>query len=260
MAITTEAGLIASRAGARFTRIQKSSVATATAGLTGLFVAAGAAPSSGAAPAAAAVCTSATPGAIALPITPVGGNTLYIDAVSYVNSVACQFEVVDRLVHSGGLNATLTTAQAVNTPALPGRASPALCAWYLEVYTAIGATITTAVVAVTHTDATTANINVVTLASAGPGRKMAIIPTAGKVIASVQSVTLATTTGVAGNFGAVCEQPVGVRAGISLANLGAEYESLIRSIPGPDACLSLNVFPSTTTTGNIEAGLVIMQG
>ncbi|MGL4576375.1 MAG: hypothetical protein ACRCV9_16445 [Burkholderiaceae bacterium] len=260
MAITSEALLIEARAGARAAPYRKDSVGNTAAGqIFDLWRATGI-PTQPAIPAAAAVCDATTVGAISLPFVIAGGKNLFIDAILAQFAIAGQMQFVDRLIHSGGLNATLTTAQAVNTPALPARATPARCRWYIVAHADLGGTGVNATVAVTYTDSTTANLVVAIPPTQRANRKIEIIAGAGKVIASVQTVTQSATTGAAGNYGIVCEMPTGVRAGVLAAGGSIEYESLMRDMQSASPCLSANVLCTTTATGVIDAELLFMQG
>lgn len=261
MAITTEAGLIAARAGSMYAPFVKSTVANAVAGQKfSLYRAAGSIPAQPATPTTAVVCDGATVGAILNPLTMVGGNTLYIDSINVQSTIAAQFEVVDRVIHSGGLNGTLLTAQTVNTPALPARAPAGNCRWYLEWYTDTGATASNATVAYTRFDASTGTAIIAVGGTVRAGRKIEVVNSTASPIASVQSVTLSASTGTAGNFGVVCEKQPGVKAGILAGNGTIEYESLMRSTGSASPCLAINVYCTTTSTGAIDGGMQLMQG
>lgn len=262
MTITTEAGLIAARASGAPAQFVKSSVANSAAGqLFSLYRAAGSTPAQPAIPAAAAVCTKDTAGAIALPFAVSGGNSLYCDSIAMQFAVAGQLRLVDRIIHHGGLNGTTLGVQSINTPAIPAGVDAAKCRWFAEWYADTGATASNATFAVTHTDATTANIVIAVGGTVRAGRKIELVSPVGKPIASIQQLTsLSASTGTAGNFGVTCQQYTGVRAGVLAANGTIEYESLMRILPRPDACLAAEIFCTTTSTGNIEGDFFLMQG
>ena len=119
--------------------------------------------------------------------------------------------VHDRLAHMGGLNGTLTTAQVCgvditlptsNLPARIGAADYSDCNWWLEWYTATGATVSNATCAVVYNDGTTGNIVVSVPASTAASRMLPIVSAvSGKFIRSITTVQLSATTGTAGNFG-----------------------------------------------------------
>jgi hypothetical protein len=262
MAITTEAGLIAARAAGAPQPYLKSSIASVVAGQKfSLYRAAGSWPAQPAIPAAAVVCNNATAGAIPLPFVVGGGNTVYVDAIAAQLAIANQMELVDRLIHSGGLSGIVVGVQAINTPALPARATDKKVRWYLEWYTDTGATASNATVAFTHTDATTNTAVIAVGGTVRAGRKIEIVSSAGKQIASIQQITsLSASTGTAGNFGVVAECHTPIKAGVLAANGNVEYESLIRKIGDGTECLSMNMNCSTTSTGIVEALLTFIQG
>jgi hypothetical protein len=260
MAITDTAGYTAAKASGKPAPIQKSSIANTAAGaIVSLWRATGL-PTQGAIPAAAAVCTKALAGAIVSSQVIGGSNTSYIDGFALGATAAGTLHLFDRVIHSGGLNGTLTTAQAVNTPALPARAAAADCHWYIEHYADTGATAVNATVAVTYTDTTSANLVVAVPATQRASRCLPIIPAAGKIIASVQTLTLSATSGTAGNFGITCRQRLGVCAVVIAANLADRAQSLLRAMPAADACLELLMDTSTTSTGDVRGHLDMIAG
>lgn len=261
MAITTEAGLIAARAGAKYTPFVKATLANAVAGQKfSLYRAAGSYPAQPVIPTTSVNCNAATAGAIANPLTMLGGNTLYIDAYGFQSTIAGQHEVVDRVNHSGGLNGTLTTAQAVNTPVLPADVNASKCRWYLEWYADTGATASNATVSYTRVDASTGTSVIAVGGTVRAGRKLEFVSSTASPIASVQQVQLSASTATVGSFGVVCETQTGVKAGILAANNTIEYESLMRSTGRESPCLAVNVYCTTTSTGAIDGGLMLMQG
>lgn len=259
MAISSEAGYIAAKAASSYKRFQKASIANAVAGtMHSLWRSAGPLPVQPAIPGAAALCDRTTAGALDLPLV-TGGNTRYIERCNGVNTTGGNIVFVDRVIHGGGLNGTLITAQAVNTPALPARAPAAGCEWFLECYTDLGATTTTATCAVTFTDTTSSTIAVTVPATWRAGRVLPIIPPTGKLIASVQSVTLTATTGAAGSFGVTAQQNTGAVLTPPAANAGDRDVAMILPIAA-DACLSIMVDCTSTSTGDVRGGLQIMEG
>ena len=259
MAITTEAGYITAKAGGRYLSFQKASIANAVAGtIHSLWRSTGPRPAQPAIPGAAAVCDNTTPGALELPAV-TGGNTRYIDAYNITGTTPGQARFADRLIHNGNLNGTLATAQAVNTPALPARATAAAVDWSLECYTDLGATGVTATVAVTYTDTTTANLTVAVPSTWRAGRQLPISPAIGRIIASVQQVTLSATTGAAGAFGITAQQDLGIVGTLITANIPDKDASMVLPILAT-ACISMLVDCSTTNTGDIRGGYRVIEG
>jgi hypothetical protein len=123
-------------------------------------------PGQGAIPAAAAICTGALLGAFgfANQTLPAESNLGWMTLAASNN--ATSIEIVDRLAHMGGLNATLLTAQGALTLAgLPaarlGDANYSDVQWWLEWYVDTGATASNATVNVTYNDDTTGNLAVI---------------------------------------------------------------------------------------------------
>jgi hypothetical protein len=150
--------------------IDKASLANTAAGqFFSLWQATGV-PGAGATPAAAAVTTKATTGAMGFvnPTAPVKTYLAWM-ALQSGNSVA-NAEVHDRLAHMGGLSGTVTTAQGAlslvtTDPGATriGDANYSDVQWWLEIFTALGATGVNATVNVTYDDASTGNLAAVAL-------------------------------------------------------------------------------------------------
>lgn len=167
-------------------------------------------PGAGAVPGAAAICVNGLPGGFGFTnqISPV---TSYLAWLSFQSTtMATNLEIHDRLIHMGGLSGTVITAQGalslVTTDpgaARVGDANLSDVQWWLEVYAQLGVTAVNATVNVTYSDATSANLPVISLgADPRPGRLYPVISASpGLSIRSVNSVTLSASTGTAGNFG-----------------------------------------------------------
>ena len=128
--------------------------------------------------------------------------------------------LVDMLNVSGGLNPTLTTEQTTNLPtaALTRFTSgegvmAGLCIWG-----SIGGTATTVTVSYTNQVGTAGQISTATQIGganvANAAGRMILIPLAAgdTGVRSVESVTLAATTGTAGNFGVCLFKPLAIMA------------------------------------------------
>lgn len=230
-------------------------------------------PGQGAIPAAAAVCTKALSGALTFtnPTDPVKSYLARSFLMS--SNSATNVELHDRLAHMGGLSGTVVspTAQTVsvdvsvttsNLDLRRGDANFSDVQWWLEWYTDTGATATTASVAVTLNDDTTTTVAVALTATMRAGRMLPILsPTVGKFIKSVQTVTLAATTGTAGSFGVTATREL-VDLVYPLANKGESHTWADLGMPRvhDDACLFFSVVPSTTTTGTLKGSAKLAQG
>ena len=257
--------------------IDKAGIANAAAGQYHSLWRATGQPGQGAIPTAAANCNQSTVGGMKFSqqTAPAKSYLAYLEATSSVS--ASTMEVHDRLMHMGGLNGTLTTAQTVGlnfngvtADNMVERIGDADCSdiqWWLEWYTDTGATAVTATVAVTYSDGTTGNLTGVSLAATRRASFMqslnGLIPAAaaGKFIRAVNTVTLSATTGAAGNFGVTATRLRGTLfMPIANAKFSADWANLpINTIPN-SACPFIAVLASTTNTGTLRGGGKIAHG
>lgn len=170
--------------------------------------------------------------------------------------------LIDRLVHSGGLSGTTTGAQTTNLPtAALTRYTTGAGVWMaLQVFTAVGATATTVTASYTNQAGTTGRTTqAVVFGSAGYGTNASRFITlpfqAGDSGArAVASVTLAATTGTAGNFGVVLYKPLLMIPANLYTDASLSYDS-IRQLGGmmpevlDNAFLGLLWTGTTTTAG-----------
>jgi hypothetical protein len=266
MALTDLNSLVLAQAGQQAMAVYKASVTGQTTGTVASLWRATGTPVQAAIPGAAAVVDRLKLGA--LPVRNLLGpaTSKYLGAWALASSVQTVLALVDRLIESGNLNGTLTTAQAVNTPALP--AAPRLLAseepsteWYLEFYTATGATAVSATVAVTYNGANgTGNVVVALAASRPAGFMQRILPAIpGAYIVSIQSVTLSATTGAAGAFGVTCLRRLGLVAAVVASGIADRAAVDPRPVP-VDACLSFICDLATTSTGVVAGFVSVMDG
>lgn len=218
------------------------------------------------------VCNQSTTGAMtfANQTAPSKSYLGYLFASS--SNAFTSLDLVDRLAQMGGLNGTLTTSQTVNLdPVALGVSSDRIGAsdltdvqWWLEIYTALGATGVNATVNVDYTDASSGNLTVLALgATPRQGRiyPLNTLAASNKVIAKINSVTLSATTGVAGNFGFTCTRN---RTAVSMpvANFNGTFDWAQLGLPiiHNDSCLMFTTLCSTTSTGAIRGGGKIAHG
>jgi len=184
--------------------------------------------------------------------------------------------IEDRIGHMGGLNGTLTTAQTVNLSPHAnllvdnvaeriGAADYSELEWYLEWYTATGASASTPTAQVTYHDGTTGSVNVNILgsvalpATVAASRRYKLTPTNGKYIRSVESVTLSATTGTAGSFGVTCVRNKAICAYLSpAANIPFPFDVWALNSPEiyDNSCIAFSVVTNTTTTGAITGQII----
>lgn len=233
-------------------------------------------PAQGAIPAAAAYCTKALTGAI-------GFDNQSAPATSYLgyHTLLCgtantNMEIHDRLAHMGGLNGTLLTAQTVGIDlstinaggAVPaerlGDANYSDVMWFLEWYTATGATASNATVNVTYDDGSTGNLAVIAIggtAIAASQMRQLISASNGRFIRGVNSVTLSASTGTAGSFGVTATRQ---RASMSapIANKIEVFDWAQLGFPQVpnDSCLMGALLSTATSTGTIKGQGKIIHG
>lgn len=258
--------------------LDKTTIASQAAGtLVSLWRATGQ-PGQGAIPAATATCNNTTVGALGFnqQTSPATSYGAYMEVAA--GNSAMTVEIHDRLAHMGGLNGTLTTAQTVsldlsalagadNISSRIGDSNYSDVQWWLEWYTATGATAVTATIAVTYNDGSTGNLTALSLSASRPASFMAslnsLIPAAnsGKYIRAVTSVTLSATTGTAGSFGVTATRPrMTLSAPISNMKFTADWAQLGLPEIVNSSCLFPIVLTSTTSTGTIRGGGKIAHG
>ena len=257
--------------------LDKASIASQAAGSYVSMWRATGQPGQGAVPTTAAVCTTALTGAMgfAQQTAPATSYGAYMEVVT--GNSAMTIEIHDRIAHMGGLNGTLMTAQTVgidlstllstsNVGVRIGDANYSDVQWWLEWYTATGATAATATVAVTYGDGTSGHLTALSLAATRPASFMvslnALIPAAssGKYIRAVNTVTLS-TTGTAGNFGVTATR-IRMAGMCPVANLKTISNWADLGFPeiGNSACLFPIVLTSTTSSGTLRGGGKIIHG
>lgn len=235
-------------------------------------------PGQGAIPTVVATCNNTTVGTIGFnqqtsPITSYGA---YLEIAT--GNAAMTMELHDRLASMGGLNGTLTTAQSVNLDlstllstnninVRKGDANYSDVQWWLEWYTATGATAVTATIAVTYNDGTTGNLSALSLAGIRPASHIiplnSLIPSAqsGKFIRGIVSVTLSATSGIAGNFGVTATRP---RMTLSAPIANHKFIADWAQLGLPEIYNSSAIFPivltSTSSTGTVRGGGKIAHG
>ena len=235
-------------------------------------------PGQGAIPAATTVCNNTTLGGMGFSqqTSPATSYGAYME-VATSNSVMT-VEIHDRLAHMGGLSGAVTTAQTVSLDLSTLRATNNISnrigdtnysdvQWWLEWYTATGATAVTVTVNVTYNDGTTGALTGATLVATRPVGFMlslnALIPAAasGKYIRAVNNVTLSATTGTAGSFGVTATRP---RMTLSTLVANMKFVADWAQLGFPEifneSCLFPIVVTNTNSTGTVRGGGKISHG
>lgn len=258
--------------------IDKASISNTVAGqFHSLFRATGQ-PGQGAIPTTAAVCSNALLGALQF-TQQTAPATSYLGILEGLcGNSSTTLEIHDRLMHMGGLNGTLLTAQTVdvdisanlatsNLDARKGDANYSDIQWWLEWYTDTGATASNATINVTFNDASSNNLSVV--AVGGTVRASRMIPLnsliqaadAGKYIRDINTVTLSASTGTAGNFGFTATRYRGaIYKPVANARFTADWAGLgLPEISNAASLFCIQV-AGTTTTGSVRATGKIIHG
>lgn len=201
------------------------------------------------------------------------GEEGYVLRFAPVGATANTFLLMDRISAMGGLSGTNTGVQTVNlgvyTAVADGRLRSDLldAEWYVEIYADLGTTATNLTVTYTDVNNTSSKTVVITgFTGTSPlnrrGRLVAIMPTDGIQIQSVQSVQLSASSGTAGNFGVTVYKQI-CELGQSIANvMGVGADAISQGLPRiqQKSCLSLVVQCTTTSTGNVMGRLNVGSG
>jgi len=202
--------------------------------------------------------TLATDGALTL-TNPGGGRQKWCLGVIAAPSVAGTLIVYDRLIHGNGMSGTVTTAQnCVQTVSrFAGSASPGNQI-YVEIYTQIGSTATTATISYKNQAGTTKTTPAFAIGGTGLREAQRIIPVpldpGDTGVTEILSCTVLATTGAAGDFGITVGRPL-IVIPLSLAGCGS-VRDLIAGLPGiieilADSCISFIWLSNATTAPQI---------
>jgi len=180
--------------------------------------------------------------------------------------------VVDLLNINGGLSGIVTGAQTTNLPtaALTRYTTGEGVMAGIVIYTIVGTTATTISINYTNQAGTSGRISTVTSFGGTTFREVNIlipIPLqAGDTgVRSIQSVTVAATTGTAGNFGVCLFKPLAMIS-LESASTNMPLDSvssgcIINSLCeiNPDACLTLASIPNAQSAQNVAAALILAE-
>lgn len=214
-------------------------------------------PSHGAVPTTVAVPTNSTQGAWGQ-ANPGGGRQKWNTAVGVTSTGVGTYYLYDRLLHIGGLDGTVLTAQTVGG-ALTRYTGGAGNVIWAEIYTAVGTTVTTITASYTNQAGTSGHTTqAVSFGGTGLREPQRIIPlslAAGDSgVQAVASVTLAASTTTAGNFGITIAHPL---CAVTVNAVGA---GSIRSfVDGPlseivsNACLAWVFLSNSATAPSLDA-------
>ncbi len=223
-------------------------------------------PSAGATPGAAAICDRATLGGIGQVNKSAGEQRAWLRnfGTAHISAGSSQIAImlVDRLAHMGGLNGTLTTAQAVGTPTLTRSTSGVGVVAATEIYTAVGATPANATLVYDsdsgtgHTSPATAFVDAGTNSNAASAMTVCSLASGDKGVKAVTSVQLSANTGTAGSFGISLYKPLWCwpsRGGVGYPMTGDPLHGGSMPVIDDDACLMFLV-----QSGAGQAGVTVL--
>ena len=226
-------------------------------------------PAGGAVPTSAAIPSRTTQGAISF-TAPGGSRDKHLIGASIAPLTAGVYLLYDRLMHIGGLNATLTTSQAVQgaspSPVITRNTGGAGNIAFYEIYTIIGTTSTTLTMTYVNQAGTGSRTSTINIGATGfrEVTRMQRIPLAAgdSGIQAINSIQLSGTTGTAGDFGITLAQPLAwipVGAGGTMG--WRDYTTGLPGIPviDPDACLSLMFIPAAATAPELFGSLATIE-
>ncbi len=216
---------------------------------------------SGAVPTTSVALTKATTGAQLPNIPNTGDQFLQVTTLGHqLNSgiLVGLPMITDRLVHSGGLAANITTEQTTNLPtaALPRYTAGVGVMLALDVYTSTGGTATTVTARYTNQDGTAGRVTQVVVwpASAPVGRRYILPLQDGDTgVRSVEGVTFAGSPGAAGNVGVTLFKPLGWAHG-NMMHGGGQWGEAMAALYGGlfqvhnDACIEFLSFGGSSST------------
>jgi hypothetical protein len=279
MAITTYDGLVQAYATSQPIWVSKVTVATQlAAGRSSLWRATGI-PVQGAIPTVTGnTCLTTLAGAMRADGLSVGytvatGNTAYLGKATFTQSLACNMYLYDRIMHNGGLAGNTTALTAIVGFDVSGISDRLIAAdysnldWYAEIYTDIG---TTASVVTINYDSPTATGRTCTVTIGGTSpanqdsRAFRIYPAVGHPIKLINSVRLTNSTGTAGSWGITACRPIAnfavpavtIGGGVNLDFAGLGMPILATA----GSCLFAILTTSTTSTGQLDGSLSVIQG
>lgn len=258
--------------------IDKASISNAVAGQFQSLWRATGQPGQGAIPTTAAVCDNSLVGSMQFAQQTDPATSYLTILEGLCSNAGTTLEIHDRLMHMGGLNATLLTAQTVNLDVHTNIGSSNLSArkgdtnysdiqWWIEWFADTGSTASNATINVTYDDASTGNLTV--QAVGGTVRATRIIPlnslipaaNSGRYIRAINSVTLSASTGTAGNFGFTATRfRCALYKPLANARWTADWAGLGLPEIHNSSCLFAIQLANATSTGAVRATGKISHG
>lgn len=229
-------------------------------------------PAAAALPATPATCNNTTPGGLNYNNSSTGLTT-YIGRASLALAAIGSLEIHDRLAHMGGLSGAVTTAQTAgldlslllgtdNIAARITKADYSAVQWWLEWYVATGATTVNFTVGYTDQNGNSGKTVIISVpgSAVAASRLVAIQPLNGDFIRSIDSVTLAATTGAAGNFGVTATvQRTEISTAANILTI-ADWAYLGLPTIFDSSCLFFVSDNASATPGALNGAVTLVQG
>lgn len=208
-------------------------------------------PSAGIVPTTVAIPDNTTAGGMKQ-TDPGGGRQKWLVGAALAGLISGTLVIYDRLLHIGGLDATVTTTQTVGG-SLTRYTNGVGNMIFLEIYTLIGATSRTIVVNYTDQGGAAGVSPAIAFGNTGfrEAERMLMVPLASgdSGVQGVTNVDIDTTTGTAGNFGVTVVHPLATidffGGGQSAARSFLDPHGIPEILPG--ACLAMMWLATGTT-------------
>jgi len=200
------------------------------------------------------------------------GNDKWLIQTSGVGSIGGTYILYDRLYHNHNLSGTSAVEQTVQgdpnpTPAITRYTDGVGNMVFIEIYTTIGASLTTVKMTYTNQDGVTGCVSELTGIGGNARRESPrTIPMPLKKgdtgVRAVKSVTLTATTGTVGNFGVTIAHPLAMFAGNGAGVCGwRDYTTGVPGIPKilDNACLAWMFMPTTATVPEFFGSITMVE-
>lgn len=191
----------------------------------------------------------------AMPFTaPIASQEKFLISAGITSTVAGIYVLYDRLFHIGGLSATVTTDQQIQSPSLTRNTGGIGNIAFYEIYSQIGTTSATLTMTYTNQAGVPGKVSTINIGGTGfrEATRIQRIPLAlgDTGIRAIEKIALSTSTGTAGNFGITLIQSISWQSVSTPGAMGwRDYTTGLPSMPSihPNACLSY-IFRATTAT------------
>lgn len=215
------------------------------------------APSGGLIPTTAETCTNSTIGGLKQNNPNSNQQQWLTNFSAQITGVDAIIMLYDRLAHMGGLSATSTAVQNVNLTGLTrySGSSSVDNMIFVEIYSNIGTTARNLTITYTNQNGVSGRTTTISIGGSTGNTTslawMANFLSGDTGVQSVQSVQLDGSTTTTGNFGVSIIRPITIIEGLNNNTFNNYTIVGIPSIPEikSDACLSLAILPSASTSG-----------